>query len=129
MTAGATRPAGVPEVGTFQLLVALLGAPLVWAIHLGLSYFLVAVDCGSGWDGARTGIVIATIASTVAALAAGWFAWRLWKRLRAQNAPGTAFDPPQTNEFLVLSGAMLAPLFAGVIVLAGISPFFVALCN
>jgi hypothetical protein len=110
------------------LLVAFLGAPLIWAVHLGLSYFFVVLDCGTGWEGGRNGIVIATIACALAALAVGVYAWRLWQRLGTQSNTDSELDPPQTREFLVLSGAILAPLFAGTIVLAGISPLFLPLC-
>jgi hypothetical protein len=125
MTAGATQPTALPDIGTVPLLAAGFGAPLIWGVHLAVSYFLVALDCATGWEGARSGIVIATIVCAVGALAAGVFAWRLGKRSRTHS---TKLDPPQTREFLALSGATLAPLFAGAIVLAGISPLFLPLC-
>lgn len=129
MIADSTRPTTLAEIGTVALLVAFLGGPLVWVIHLGVSYFLVALQCGTGWEGARSGIVMATIVCAVAALGVGTFAMRLWKRTRAQITSGNELDPPQTREFLVLGGAILAALFAGAIVLAGLSPLFLPLCS
>jgi hypothetical protein len=73
--------------------------------------------------------MIVTVACAVAALAVGAFALRLWKRVRAQSTSGAQLDAFQTREFLTLSGVMLAPLFAGTIVLAGISPLFLSMCS
>ncbi|HEV8456383.1 MAG TPA: hypothetical protein VGQ24_15935 [Gemmatimonadales bacterium] len=129
MTAGATGPPSLTEIGTVWLLVAFLGGPLVWAVHLVLSYFLVALSCGTGWEGARSGIVIATIVCAVAALGVGAFGMRLGERLRAQGTSGDELDPPSTRGFLALNGAILAVLFAGAIVLAGISPLFLPMCS
>jgi hypothetical protein len=129
MTSGPTRPTTLAGIGTIPLLVAFLGGPLVWAAHLALSYFLVALSCGSGWEGGRSGIVIATITCAIAAVAVGVFATRLWGRMRNQSTSGDELDPPQTREFLALSGAMLAALFTGAIVLAGISPLFLPMCS
>jgi hypothetical protein len=129
MTAAVIRPSTLAEIGTVPLLVAFLGGPLVWAVHLALSYFLVALDCGTAWDGARNGIVIATIACAALALAAGLFAGRLGKRLRRHNTRGDERDPTQAREFLALSGAIIAPLFVGAILLAGISPLLLPMCS
>jgi hypothetical protein len=38
-------------------------------------------------------------------------------------------DPIDVREFLLLSGAILAVLFAGAIVLAGMAPLFLPLCG
>lgn len=116
-------------MGTWSLLVAFLGAPIVWALHLGVSYFLVALDCETDWNGGRDGVMVATAICIPAALAAGAFAWRGWQRMRARAAPGELLDPWGIRGFLALSGALLAVLFAGAIVLAGISPVFLPMCS
>src|SRR5688572_30241408 len=110
------------------LLVAFLGAPIVWALHLAVSYLLVALDCGSQWDGARAAVLVATAVCAVAAAGAGAFGWRQWKRAPGQRG-GSMLDPVDVREFLLLSGATLAALFAGAIVFAGIAPLFLPLCG
>jgi hypothetical protein len=105
-----------------------LGAPIVWVLHLALSYFLVVVGCGTGWAGARTAVAVVTGLCAIAAVGAGVFAWKRAKSVPAK--PDTPlFETHQTQEFLALSGALLAVLFTGAILLAGVSPFFLPLCS
>lgn len=114
-------------MGTVPLLVALLGAPLVWMVHLAASYFLVALHCGTGWTGARIAIALVTLLGALAAAATGLFAWRRWKRIRPVSG-AEPLDPIDTTAFLLLSGAVLAALFTGAIVLTGLSPLFLPMC-
>ncbi len=102
-----------------SLLLAFLGAPVVWAVHLAVSYFLVALDCGTDWNGARVAVLLVTALCALAAAGSGVYAWR----------GGTSLDPPQVREFLVRSGAILAALFAGVIILSGMAPLFLPMCS
>ena len=117
-----------PSSGTGALLVALLGAPVVWAVHLAVSYFLVALDCNTSWEGAHTAVLIATLLGALAAGGVGVFAWRGWKLARA-NRRGNLLDTANVREFLALAGAALAALFAGAIVLTGVSPLFLPTCS
>jgi hypothetical protein len=100
------------------MLTSFLGAPVVWALHLGLSYFLVALGCTTGWSGARPAILIATGLCAAAAAAAGWLGWR-----------GRQRDATGIREFLGVGGAALAGLFTLAIVVAGVSPLFLPLCG
>lgn len=117
------------RIGTLGLLVSLVGAPLMWSIHLGASYLLVALDCGSRWDGGRIGIVVTTVICTVGALGAGGYAWRKWRLARDHTTPGDLPDPQTISGFLTLSGALLSLLFAGTILLAGMSAVFLPMCS
>jgi hypothetical protein len=117
-----------PEIGTGALLIAFLGAPLIWALHLAASYFLVALDCGTNWNGAETVVVLVTILAGLAAAGTGVFAWRHWKRARGSRG-GPVFDTDHVREFLAFSGALLAALFTVAIILSGISPFFLPMCS
>jgi len=128
MTADPTSSGAGPKIGTWPLLVALLAAPVVWVIHLAASYFFVALDCGSRWDGAHTAILLTTVVCAVAAGGAGVFAWGKWRRAGGRR-DRHLFEAAQVQEFLLLSGAVLAALFAGAIVFAGIAPLFVPLCG
>lgn len=129
MAPDSSHPAALAEPGTGPLLVALLGAPLAWAFHLALSYFLVALDCGTSWNRGRTGVVLATIGCALAAGGVGLFGWRVWKRMRTSRAQRGAFDPAPTQEFVLLSGVVLAMLFTIAIIVAGLSPLLLPLCS
>jgi hypothetical protein len=127
MTLEAPYPMKGSDPARLSLLVLFLGAPTVWAVHLAASYFLVALDCGSDWNGGRTGVLLATVVCAVGSASAGVVGWRAWKRSRQSSAP--SLDPPQVRGFLVLSGALLAALFTGAIILSGIAPLFLPMCG
>ena len=113
---------------TRSLLLAFLGAPTLWALHLAISYFLVSLGCGTGWNGAKPAVVAATILCAGAAMATGVFAWK--QRKAGHGGDESAeLDPGSVPEFLAISGALLAVLFTGAIIMAGISPFFLPLCS
>jgi hypothetical protein len=125
-----SRPTGSgDEVSPAALVVGFLGAPLVWALHLAVSYLLVVLDCNTHWDGGATAIVVATVASAAAALSAGALAWRGWKRVQGRIVTGELLDPVRIRGFLTLSGVLMAVLFAGAIILAGMSPLFLPMCS
>jgi hypothetical protein len=126
MSRPASRENGVPA--TRSLVLAFLGAPALWTLHLALSYFLVSLGCSNGWDGAKAAIVVATVLCAAVAMAIGVFAWKQRKVARGDNGE-TQLDPGPVPEFLAISGAVLAVLFTGAIIMAGISPFFLPLCS
>lgn len=95
-----------------------LGAPLAWAAHLGVSYFLVALGCTTAWTGSRPAILLATLVFAALAAGAGWVGWRR----RASDATGI-------RDFLGEGGAALAGLFTLAIIFAGLSPLFLPLCE
>lgn len=129
MTSPSAPSSEGPEVGQGALLVSFLGGPVAWAFHLAVSYFLVTLDCSTGWNGGRTGVIIATVACAAAALAAGAFGWRGWKRVRGRIATGELLDPMRMPGFLTLSGVLMGVLFAGIIILAGMSPLLLPMCG
>lgn len=124
-----TPPASDNEIGTVALAFGFLGPPVIWALHLAVSYFVVALSCNTGWKGAATAIALVTVAGAAAALGAGAFAWRGWKRVRGRMVPGELLDPMRIRGFLTLSGTLMAVLFAGAIILAGLSPLFLPMCS
>jgi hypothetical protein len=117
-----------PEGSTARLVIVFLGAPIAWLLHLALSYFLVALGCGTGWAGAESGVLIATVLFAAAACWAGWLGWRGSKHaLRAPD--GLAVDPPGVRGFLAVGGVILAVLFCGAIIITGIAPLFLPMCS
>lgn len=128
MASSSQPPGDEAGIRPRALILAFLGAPLAWALHLGVSYFFVALDCNTGWDGAATAITITTVVAAGAALGIGAFAWRGWKRVQGHMATGELLDPQRIRGFLTLSGVLMAVLFAGAIILAGMSPFLLPMC-
>jgi hypothetical protein len=126
MSHPASREHGVPT--NRSLALVFLGAPTLWALHLGLSYFLVSLGCGTGWAGAKPAVVVATILCAAGAVAIGLFAWKQRKVGRPGDVEAQ-LDPGPVPEFLAISGAVLAVLFTAAIVMAGMSPLFLPLCT
>ena len=116
------------EIGTGALVVAFLGAPTVWALHLAVSYFLVSIGCGTDWAGAKAAVLLATVIAAAAAMGFGAFAWQRWRWARGGRGGGL-LDPERVREFLALSGVVLAALFVAAIIMSGISPLFLPLCT
>lgn len=125
------RPAKLPS-----LFFAVLGPPVLWALHLSLCYVLVTLDCISAWDGSTPAVAIATALFAAAALAAGWTALRLWSRRgpSPQGDDDSPRDPDPTDPrgwfpFLLLLAIAGSVLFTAVILLTGAAPFFVPTCG
>jgi hypothetical protein len=127
MSTSATAPE--PRVPSLQVFISFLGPPLLWALHLMVSYFLVALDCTTAWNGGGLAIGIETALFAAATLGSGLVAWRLWKRIRDEMMPGELLDPVRIRGFLVFSGVLMAPPFALMIILAGMSPLFAPMCG
>jgi hypothetical protein len=58
MSTSVTAPE--PRVTPLQVFISFLAPPLLWALHLMVSYFLVALDCTTAWNGAGIAIAIET---------------------------------------------------------------------
>jgi hypothetical protein len=112
--------------GHRRLVISLLGAPVAWLLHLGTSYFLVALGCGTGWQGAGLAVLLITGVCTALAAWAGWLAWIDWRR--ARQAP-SELDPPTVRGFVGALGVISAGLFCGAILIAGIAPLFLPMCG
>lgn len=126
-TAGGARPdsaarqAGTDDAATpslSSLLVALLGAPLAWTLHLLAAYVLVAYACATGWAGLRAALVVLTLVALAAAVASGLLARRLWVRARQVDRPSDDHWDARMGErtarvsFLMVTGLVMAGIFA-----------------
>lgn len=114
------------EPSVARLLFAFLGAPVLWAIHLGASYFLVTLDCATAWDGAAWAVAAATALCAAASIGAGRTAWRL-----RRPTPAAESDPDERGwiGFLGVAGVGGSVLFTAVIVLEGMAPYMVGMCG
>jgi hypothetical protein len=127
MSTSVTAPES--QVSPVQVFVSFLAPPLLWALHLVVSYFLVALDCTTAWNGGGIAIAIETALFAAVTLASGLMSWRAWKRMQGEMMPGELLDPVRIRGFLVFSGVLMAPPFALVIILAGMSPLFAPMCG
>lgn len=130
----------VRRIDGWRLLLALLGAPVAWTLHLFVGYTLVAFGCATAWSGTDAAIVVLTVACATAAVAAGLLGLRLWRQAQAHRLsdeePGD--DEPwdarlgergaRTN-FLAIAGVMLAIVFTYAIVIEGLPPLFAPTCS
>lgn len=89
---------------------------MAWALHLLVSYAVVAAGCATRWNGTVPALVTITVACAAASAGAGVVAWRD----RNEAEP--------TARLLAAIGLGLAMLFLGAIVLGGVVPAMVALC-
>jgi hypothetical protein len=122
-----------------RLLLALLGSPIAWTVHLLASYLVVTLWCSSGWSGADLMVGILTLVCTVAAIASGVLAFRLWQqgqRVLLTDAESGGPEPWDSRmgergaraAFLAVLALFMGGLFAYLIVLQGLSPLFAPTC-
>lgn len=99
-------------------LVAVLGAPVAWTLHLLASYAVVGLGCAAGWGRADGSLVLVTAVCLVAALASGKIAYRRW---RAVGQGGRERD-------VMLVGVLGTLVFTLAIALEAAVPMFLPLC-
>ena len=109
--------------------LALLGAPLAWTLHLFLGYLAVALGCTTGWTGTAVVIAVLTVLLAAAAIAVGWIALRSWRQVQHATSWEHAVDEAGGHEgLLFLVGVFLAALFTLLILMNGVAPFVVPIC-
>lgn len=142
------RASGRAQVGArdvrradgWLLLLALVGGPVAWTLHLLVGYFLVAVGCATAWAGTDAAIVALTVVCAAAAVATGWLGLRLWRQAQehrlSDEEPGD--DEPWDGRlgergaranFLAIAGVLLAIMFTYAIVIEGLPPLFMPTCS
>jgi small-conductance mechanosensitive channel len=109
-----------------RLLVAMLGAPVAWAVHLLVSYAIVGVGCMTGLRGTVTLLTLTTVVCALAAVGAGSVAYRD-RRGRQGSRSGDAATP-SPRAMLLDIGLLASGVFLLVILTAGLGPFLVPLC-
>jgi len=102
-----------------RLLMAVLGAPVAWMLHLMVSYAVVGLACAAGWNRADGSLVLVTAICLVAALACGVATYRRWR------ATGHAGD---WERDVMLVGVVATAVFALAILLQAVVPAFLPLC-
>lgn len=122
-----------------RLLVALVGSPLAWTLHLFAAYAIVALWCANGWGGVGAAIGVLTALCAAAAVGSGALA----VGLRRHGQAALHWDPePGVPEpwdarlgergaravFLSVVAVFMAVIFTLLIVLQGLPPLFTPAC-
>lgn len=125
--------------GRVRLLVATLGSPLAWVLHLNGSYLIVAAWCSSGMTGMSLVLGVWTLLCAAIAVVSGVVAVRLWRygqeQLRHDAEPGTGGtwdarfgERGARFAFLAVVSIGAAAMFTWLIVLQGLPPIFTPGC-
>lgn len=128
-----------PRIGR-ELLLAVVGPPLAWTVHLLGAYVMVALWCAEQWPGLTLAVLALTAACFVASAASGILAYRLWHRgrqaLSTDREPGApeSWDARMGERgarfvFLAVLAMFMAVLFSYLIVLEGLPPLFAPHCE
>lgn len=110
---------------TRRMLVAVLGAPVIWALHLLACYFLVTLDCITPWDGGVWSTLAVTAVAAAGSGGAGWVAWSTWRGIGESTFRP---DEREWRRFLMVGGMAASILFTTTILATGIAPLFVDTC-
>jgi len=109
---------------------AVLAGPIAWAIHFMGSYALVALDCTTGWGGARLTIAVGTLLLAAVSLGAAAVGYRGWRERSAEQPWDAALAEPRGwVPFAMTSGGVLGLLSALTIILQGLSAVLVPVCS
>lgn len=118
------------EPGIAAVLTSVVGAPIVWALHLFASYVLLTIGCRTGWRATIPAILLVTVLLAAAAFASGLMAYRRWQRTGGDERDWRmALSEPRTRDLLWMLGILAAALFGVAILLAGLAPLLVPLCQ
>ena len=122
-----------------RLLLALVGAPLAWVLHLSACYVILSLWCAEAWGGMTIALVVATVLCAAMAIASGVLAWRLWQRgqhgLLTDEEPGgpEPWDARMGERgartvFLAVLALFMAGMFTFLIGTESLSPMFAPAC-
>ena len=119
-----------------QLWLVVASGPVIWAIHLVVSYALVTLSCMWGFlqfliigmAAARFILVVFTVAVTLIMLYAGYLAFSNWRKLPASNGDGLGAPEQDRYRFMIFSAIALNGLFAIITLLSGMPGLFLPLC-
>ncbi|MEW5929034.1 MAG: hypothetical protein AB1941_16360 [Gemmatimonadota bacterium] len=121
---------GTQGVDVRLFLFGLLGGMFAWAAHFGASYVLVALGCTTGWGGTEPAVWGLTLLFGGVAAAAGWVAYRAWRRVNPEHDWDRALSEPRGWQgFLGMTGILLSATSVLAIVLEALSMPFLPLCQ
>ncbi|HZP58407.1 MAG TPA: hypothetical protein VFC53_12775 [Dehalococcoidia bacterium] len=98
------------SAGLLVLGAGLLAAPMVWSLHLLVSYLLVSSTCGLGTRGVRTEIAVITLVALAAIAAAGLASLAAWRRRDYEGWPREYPDEGRPG-FMAHWGVFISAMF------------------
>ncbi len=122
------RPLRAGELSGRELLIAwtgVLGAPLIFLVHLEIAYLLVPLAC----DGGTPLIVhVAAVAAIALAAGAGLLALGAWHR-NGREWPDASASAAARDRFLGVLGGLLSALVVVALIAQWIPTFFISPCR
>lgn len=123
------RPGDERRVGVARLAFAVLGSPILWAIHFNLVYFLNTLFCSGGWGSGDVVVMLTAVPFGAASAASGIVAYRKWRELRAGRSLRTGLvEHGGRSSVLLVMGIAASVLFTLLIVLESFAPIYVPSC-
>lgn len=110
-------------ISLLALSLGLYPGAVLWGFQLWLSYGLVNISCGHGFDAMFHLVSLVFAVLTVGSVL---LSWRLWRDMRDGRA--IARGSPHRAEFMALSGIATNSLFLLLIVVGGIPSFVLNPC-
>jgi len=114
-----------------DMFVAWLLAPVAWLVHLGASYLIVTLRCVDAWNESAVAITLIAVTLLLAAISlyVGLHSWRRMRALGIPADPGIALSKDFGMDGLSMAiGVITGGLFLLLIVMNGVTPFFVPTC-
>jgi hypothetical protein len=96
--------------GLVSLWFATLGGPVLWALHLLVSYFLATWHDAGGLRHLDLWLHLVTVGFALMIIASGLVAWRIWRQ-SGIDGDTEAGGPPGRSGFMALAGLGLNALF------------------
>lgn len=120
-----TAPASAsPWRANGSMLMLFLGVPVIWALHLLVSFYILGAGCGGTLERPRLWLGALTVAALLAAVRVGHRAWSEARALTLDDRPA-ALEPdlppvgPGDGRFLTRVGGGIAGIFIlGILLLA-----------
>lgn len=130
-----TRPQPHP-VARRPLWFGFLAGPIIWSIHLSVTYFVVTLACTTrvfdwSWFGFAGAEIVHTLASVIALGAVGFMAYwtsTLFNRAGGTQAYGDSDGAAGRSRFMALGGLLMNGLFFIAILAAAVPGFFLGVC-
>ena len=121
------------------MLLALLGGPVAWTVHLFVAYAIIALWCAKGWPGPDGVLGVLTVLAFAASSASVVLAYRLWRTGRrellsseagADEMPNSSLvEHSERRVFLAVIALFLSALFTFFILWQGLAPVLAPECT
>lgn len=113
MTTGERPTSSDERRHNLALWTAALGPPIAWGLQLQIVYALLETVCSTGW---HLLLHVITLLLLAGALAAGWLAWRIWRREQFAWPSDRDGGIAGRTRFFAAAGLMSGVIFSTVIV-------------